>query len=64
MHCTFLFECRQKVAAIPDGLSVALNHTAQSILVLHIMAINKYFLRSIKRKRGNSLIIKRIFFLL
>lgn len=52
--------CRQKVATIPDGLYVALNHTAQSILVLQIIVINRDLLGSVKRYRGNSIIIKRV----
>lgn len=55
--------CRQKVATIPDGLYVALNHTAQSILVLQIIVINRDLLGSVKRYRGNSIIIKRVLWL-
>lgn len=56
-----LHVCGQKVATIADELYEALNHTAQPILVLQIIAINREFLGTIKRKRGNSLIIKRFF---
>lgn len=49
-----LHVCGQKVATIADELYEALNHTAQPILVLQIIAINREFLGTIKRKRGNS----------
>lgn len=56
-----LYVCGQKVATLLDALHEALNHTAKSVLVLQLIAINRDFLGTIKR--GNSLIIKRFFWL-